>query len=219
MTATTVLVVRWTCTDLGAGVASGALSSFETLLPALASVALLGCAGWGWVVGSLVVLAALRDHGRRGVGVPRGVPAWARRAVLAACGVTLVGTTPLVPAHAATEVDAAGRAAREAVHVVAGLPLPDRTTGPLDLGHLDAVSRLAAAATAAAARGETVTVRPGDSLWSIAEHLLGPGADAAVVADAVRRLHDANRAVIGPDPDLILPGRQLRTPLHQRPSR
>ena len=53
------------------------------------------------------------------------------------------------------------------------------------------------------------TVRPGDSLWSIAEDLTG-SSDAPTVAARVDELHRTNRAVIGDDPDLIHPGQRLR---------
>lgn len=57
-----------------------------------------------------------------------------------------------------------------------------------------------------------VTVRRGDTLWSIAaEHL--PGSPTVEqVAESWPRWHAANREVIGPDPHLILPGQQLRPP-------
>jgi resuscitation-promoting factor RpfA len=57
-----------------------------------------------------------------------------------------------------------------------------------------------------------VTVQPGDSLWAIAARQLGPGATAADVAASWPRWYAANRAVIGPDPDLILPGQRLVPP-------
>lgn len=52
-----------------------------------------------------------------------------------------------------------------------------------------------------------VTVRPGDTLWAIAARR-----GAIDLPEAVRAWHQANRAVIGPDPDLILPGQYLRQP-------
>lgn len=52
-----------------------------------------------------------------------------------------------------------------------------------------------------------VVVQPGDSLWAIAS-----GTGTADVPAAVRAWYRANRDVIGPDPDLILPGQKLRDP-------
>ncbi len=57
--------------------------------------------------------------------------------------------------------------------------------------------------------GEHVVV-PGDCLWDIAAARLGPGATAAAVDRAWRLLYDANRDVIGDDPNLIVPGQRLR---------
>lgn len=57
----------------------------------------------------------------------------------------------------------------------------------------------------------THRVRPGDSLWSIAERHM-PGAGPTEIDAGWRRIHRANRAVIGPDPDLIIPGTTLRLP-------
>ncbi|HET7800123.1 MAG TPA: LysM domain-containing protein [Humibacillus xanthopallidus] len=59
---------------------------------------------------------------------------------------------------------------------------------------------------------DTVTVRRGDSLWSIAARHLTAGASDAEVARAWPRWFAANRAVIGEDPDLIRPGMQLVPP-------
>ncbi|UNX55829.1 LysM peptidoglycan-binding domain-containing protein [Georgenia sp. TF02-10] len=56
------------------------------------------------------------------------------------------------------------------------------------------------------------TVVPGDSLWRIAAAHLPPGADDAAIAAEWPRWYAANRAVIGPDPDLIHPGQQLQAP-------
>lgn len=57
-----------------------------------------------------------------------------------------------------------------------------------------------------------LVVRPGDSLWALAEAWLPPTATDAEIDRAWRRLWAANREAIGPDPDLILPGSQLRRP-------
>ena len=70
-------------------------------------------------------------------------------------------------------------------------------------------------ATAAAATGTDVVVA-GDCLWRIAEDRLaadGPRPhDRATSHAAVDRWWSANADVIGPDPDLILPGQVLRPP-------
>src|SRR5699024_12397978 len=65
----------------------------------------------------------------------------------------------------------------------------------------------------APASTRTVVVHPGDSLWSISDDLLGPGAsDPAQIAAAWPLLHDTNRDVIGDDPDQLRPGQQLTVP-------
>jgi hypothetical protein len=59
--------------------------------------------------------------------------------------------------------------------------------------------------------GGTYVVRPGDSLWSIATRLLGPGASAAEIAEEVNRLWELNKDRIGTDdPDLLRVGTELR---------
>lgn len=57
-----------------------------------------------------------------------------------------------------------------------------------------------------------VVVHRGDTLWSIAARHLGPQASDAEIAWAWPRWFDLNRALIGDDPDVILPGQILRVP-------
>jgi nucleoid-associated protein YgaU len=55
------------------------------------------------------------------------------------------------------------------------------------------------------------TVRPGDSLWRIAERHLGPRAKTTATAQEVARLWEINQQRIGTgNPDLIFPGQTLR---------
>jgi nucleoid-associated protein YgaU len=61
---------------------------------------------------------------------------------------------------------------------------------------------------------DLVTVRRGDTLWGLAARHLGAGASDAEVAREWPRWYAANRAVIGDDPDLLVPGQQLRPPGH-----
>ena len=66
--------------------------------------------------------------------------------------------------------------------------------------------------TSAPDRGARVhVVRPGESLWTIAEGLLGPDASATSIAAEVASLWELNRELIpSGDPDLIAVGQQLR---------
>ncbi|HEX6337203.1 MAG TPA: LysM peptidoglycan-binding domain-containing protein [Jiangellaceae bacterium] len=64
-------------------------------------------------------------------------------------------------------------------------------------------------------RAGEVVVKRGDTLWAIAARQLGASATAAEIAAEWPRWYTANRAVIGDDPDLILPGMILRSPTHR----
>jgi nucleoid-associated protein YgaU len=160
--------------------------------------------------------------------------------VLAACGLAVGGAGIWSPTAMAAEQ--AGeqigeqigdrRATLPAASLdLTGLPLPDRVLGeaprsatPDRSGQAHAAPRNSArhaltaptvVTTAAAARKPTATyvVRAGDSLWSLAATLLPEDRPADVDA-AWRRIHRLNRAVIGREPDLIIPGTTLRLPDH-----
>ncbi len=145
------------------------------------------CAGVALAAAAWLWLGVLRlvlaAHGGRGGHAPTtGLPPAVRRIVLAACGVALSGTLAVSAAHATP--DRSGGAA--------GLPLPER------------------AATLAPA--SQVVVQPGDSLWAIAERTLPAGATDADVGHRWRQIHAANRDLVGPDPDHILPAQRLTLP-------
>lgn len=57
-----------------------------------------------------------------------------------------------------------------------------------------------------------VVVRRGDSLWSIAARHLGPDASDAEIAGAWPAWFEANRDVVGDDPDQLRPGQVLHAP-------
>ncbi len=66
-------------------------------------------------------------------------------------------------------------------------------------------------------REPLVLVEPGDTLWAIAADQLATERAAAEpsnaeIADAVTQWHDANRQVLGTNPDLIRPGTVLHQP-------
>jgi hypothetical protein len=73
-------------------------------------------------------------------------------------------------------------------------------------------ARAAAGAAARPRRGRAVhVVRPGDSLWSIAERWVGPDATDPQIWDEVVRIWNLNKDHIpSHDPDLILPGLRLQ---------
>jgi nucleoid-associated protein YgaU len=74
--------------------------------------------------------------------------------------------------------------------------------GPVAAGPFDRLAEPPAA----------VVVRRGDTLWGIAARHLGGRATPEAVAAEWPRWYAANRAVVGPDPHLILPGQRLRPP-------
>jgi hypothetical protein len=59
-----------------------------------------------------------------------------------------------------------------------------------------------------------LVVEPGDSLWSISEEHIGPGATPEQIAYEVERIFELNRERIGENPNLIFPGQEffLRSP-------
>jgi nucleoid-associated protein YgaU len=116
----------------------------------------------------------------------RGTPTVAytgvRRLALAACGVALASALT-APAHATDGPHS---------DPLSGLPLPERAEGPAHPRH------------------HVVVVRPGDTLWAIAEHDLAAPATDRQVSARWHAVYARNRGVIGSDPDLILPGQVLK---------
>lgn len=181
----------------------GALGSLslDRVLSDIAGGVLLVCLVWAWLVLTATVAEAWRGvtPARRRTSHPsRGV----RRVVLAACGVALVSGTA-APAVATAAIGVAGHhdrpPRRHGAALLSGLPLPERAVAPRR-------DRRRAPAR------EAVVVRPGDSLWAIARRELPVGASDATVTDRWHAIYAGNRAVIGPDPDLIRPGQRLLLP-------
>lgn len=162
--------------------AAGPTDTLDRALVRACAVAAVLAATWLWV-GTLGTALAVA---RRRPESARTLPAPVRRVVLAACGVALTGGLVAGPAHATPGQPHEDRGAPP---VASALPLPERPTTPAE-----------------------VVVRRGDSLWSIAEDDLGGGAADAAVDTHWRDVYALNRAVIGPDPDLILPAQRLRMP-------
>ena len=173
--------------------------SFPDVALSACSLMLLAVALWATTISAIVLLGA-----SSGV-ITAVTPAFARRTLL----LGVAGALVVAPAHAEQQAPAqAETRAQHARHTVDGLPLPDRP----DI----AVTRQAPSTPTAAPDPEPrpeglVEVRPGDTLWAIAARALPPDVSDAEIARATHRWHEANRAVIGADPDLIVP-HQLLTP-------
>lgn len=94
-------------------------------------------------------------------------------------------------------------------------PAPDprwRPSRPVRAEDPQAAALLAPAPRTSSVPDDVVTVRRGDSLWSLAARHLGPGASDREIALTWPQWYAANAELIGPDPDLIRPGQQLRIP-------
>ncbi len=152
----------------------------DEALVQLCLAALVVAAAWAW----LQVVAGVADAWR-GAAPGRGV---IRHLAVAACGAALVGSLT-GPAVAGPD---GARSPGPGPHPLAGLPLPERAEG---------------GARPAAAR---VVVQAGDTLWGLAAHDLGPRATGRAITERWHHIYAVNRAVIGPDPNLILPGQVLR---------
>jgi hypothetical protein len=189
----------------------------------------LGCAwmAWalaGWSTLTVGVCAAGHLVGRRSV-AGRCVPRRLNRLVDAVVTAGLIGAVlggAVVPASAAA---AGAGISASSHHAVAGDPLdwpgltPSRPARPLDVGRpshprhrASKVGLVAASPRRVDDIDGTVTVRTGDSLWSIAAAHLGNDATAARIAAEWPRWYAENRRVVGDDPTLILPGQRLRPP-------
>ncbi|MDF9748859.1 LysM peptidoglycan-binding domain-containing protein [Arthrobacter sp. ES3-54] len=220
------LVQRWQ-----AGSARRQSLSFEDQLGIVANTAGLIVITW-WVMSlAIAVAAALLDRlgrTRAAAATGRFSPAFMRRLVLAAVGLQLL-TAPLASAATAPDGHGPGRPGPAAVSA-SWTPPPGQvpTPGPQDPAAGSAVdprwkpvspivdagplaARHARAQDTPGARRE-VTVRFGDSLWSIAAATLGPFASDADIAKEWPRLYAGNRGTIGANPHFLRPGQVLVLP-------
>lgn len=172
-------------------------SDFGAALASLASLVLVLLSAW--VLGC-VALSLLSTRVAVGVRLSHAItPAFLSRALfLGAAGALAIGP---VAANGPTNQGPDGHGNSSTGRVLDGLRLPDRPVGR-SLRPTNAVEPAA----------DIYIVKAGDSLWSIAARDLAPAGMPADIADATRRWYDANRALIGADPDLILPGQHLHRP-------
>lgn len=188
-------------------------------------VGLLAWLVWSWGALGLLLTALSAVPGAAGAvagGALRALlPRGARRAAALALGVGL-GLAPPVLGAAVTVLAATPAAASPtAPSPSTEDSAPDWPTVPQAADDRHGVGDLLPDWPAAPEAGAHVVVR-GDCLWRIAERRLaadaGHAPSPAEVATAVQAWWAANAAVIGPDPDRLLPGQVLRPPLLPEPT-
>ena len=213
---------------------------FDDLLGLLALAAGLAVTTW-WLLSLATAFASAllerAGHHAAARATGRLSPVFMRRLAVAAVGVQLLGA-PLAHADA---LPAAGHSSGNGSSLSAAwMPLTERLpllpeSHSADAGTAEStvaggsglqpqwkprvpavepgpVASLPARADAgpADARHE-VTVRAGESLWTLAARELGPGATDVEIAARWPLWYQANRDVIGADPNVLLPG-QLQSP-------
>lgn len=174
------------------------------------------------------------------IGPATGAPALvAARSVALPDQTDAAGRLPTTPTHSAPDPAFSPtaapvntvRGAAQPVHLGVGSPSPHFTATPQDRAPTTAApdarwlptppvrsvdpgetALLAPTPRTAFIPEDVVTVRQGDSLWSLAARQLGHGASDADIARAWPEWYALNADVIGDDPDVIHPGQQLRIP-------
>ncbi|GAA1736796.1 LysM peptidoglycan-binding domain-containing protein [Aeromicrobium alkaliterrae] len=158
---------------------------FADVLAGGTTLALAALAAW-LLVAALLVLTA--EHTGAGTTAARRLaPRWL------AAGLT-TGALVLGPTAQATPGD------------LDGLPLPDRASVAVTTAAPEAP------APAPAEAAPSVTVQAGDCLWDLARRHAPAGTPDAALARLTALWHEQNLAVIGADPDVLVPGQVLVVP-------
>jgi hypothetical protein len=195
-----------------AGAVTSAQRTADTLGPDAVVVALAGLLAWtvwAWGAVGLLLTAGSALPGLLGV-ISRGlvqvvVPAGARRSAAVLLGIGVGVAAPLLPVLPGAGFPAVAMAspAGAVPDWPTATPTATPTVGP-------------APDWPTADEGTQHVVAPGDCLWHLAEAGLQadqprPPTDGEIAA-AVNAWWTANADVIGPDPDLLLPGQVLQPP-------
>lgn len=179
-------------------------------VPALAAASTACWLAFCWLVLALAASAGAALPGRCGKLADQvaavTVPATARRLLAVTLGLTVVAGSTAAPAFA--DVLPQQRPAPSTLDLdwpVAGEPSAPRPAQA-------ARKPSATGADDGSSERRPVVVRRGDSLWTIAQRHVPPGATAAQIAAEWPRWYSANRPVVGADPNLLLPGQRLVPP-------
>lgn len=223
-------LLTWGASGPYAAIRSGT-ATFDELIGLLAAFFAWGVLGWVGLVFAFTALTWLPGavgHTASRLAV-RVTPVAARRAARLAVGLAVasgpvaaalpaaawslpVDHLPAAPAAdgpAAPALPAIGRPGPATAEVIATGPTDPATGAAADDGDAADTDGGGASGTDQAA---PVIVARGDCLWDIAARALGPDARNADIAAAWPRWYEANRGVVGADPDLIQPGMVLRPP-------
>lgn len=215
-------------------------TSIEELVTATSSAAALGLLLWVSLGLLATVISAVPSRiGVAAAGVrDRVAPTAVRRAAGLLLGVAMAGSlapgavaAPTAPTSAPTSVAAesvpeeiAAAAAPRPSWSVAPVPqpivehaeevepAPSPEWTPAPVRDQPPVSLTAQRTDAPERTDARVVVRRGDTLWDLAAAHLPPGASDTEIATEWQRWYATNREVVGPDPDLILPGQVLTVP-------
>ena len=214
---------------------------FEDQLGVAANTAGLIVIVWWAMSFVIAVAAALLDrcgNARAASAAGKFTPAFMRRLALAAVGLQLV-TAPLATASPLPAVPGSPGAApaASAAWTPAAAPATPGTPPPAAMPAPGPAPQPGAPAVAhpqwrplspvvepgplagrplrqpqPGSHATEVTVRPGDSLWSLSSARLGPFASDVDIALDWPLIYQANRDIIGGNPNLLRPGQVLRLP-------
>jgi len=206
---------------------------FEDQLGIVANTAGLIVTAWWAMSLSIAVAAAILERSgklRAASAAGKFAPAFMRRLALAAVGFQLV-TAPLAMASTLPSPPGPGASAPAAVSAAwtpTAAPAPPTVppaappgTSAVDHPQWRPLRPVIEPGPLAgrplrpqqpAEKGPEVTVRHGDSLWTLSAARLGPFASDVDIALDWPRLYQANRDIIGANPHLLRPGQILRIP-------
>jgi hypothetical protein len=204
------------------------LHTYSELLASSAALVGLAIVAW-WLVGIIcaVVGAVLQRAGHTKLAAASFAcsPAFMKRLATAVIGLNLLAA-PVV-ANAATPVSGTDNVSQSASRQNSAVS-PYFRMAPASSGESHAVSPWWKPAAPPASPGliarqisqtneesRTVTVGAGDTLWDIAAKDLGKLATDTEIAAHWPKWYSANKAVIGPDPAVLLPGQVLLAPTNR----
>ncbi|MCI0688188.1 MAG: LysM peptidoglycan-binding domain-containing protein [Sporichthyaceae bacterium] len=203
------------------------MNVIDAELSAIAELGLWICLGWlaaGFVVAGLGELPGVFGASCARLAAAISPPLVRRLArcgaglVLSVAGLVVAPAGPVAAAGGALPTDTAtpGTTGRSPGPI--GWPDLDRPTVPAPRSPITAEpvppasDRIEPAPDPAGPFATEVVVEPGDTLWDIAARELGGDPSNAAIAERWPQWHAENRAVIGANPHLILPGQRLAPP-------